>query len=235
MPQIGYNRCEVMRLRTRRIPSAWPIYITAAFWLLYGLACPIYQLKHLITATCVSIVVYVLASKFIPGRVVEIPVSTGDEALDAQIAQGRALLNSLREKRGQIANVAARAQLDRMIRAGEAIFDALVQQPARANQLRKFLNYYLPTAEDLLESYVQILQVAAPGENVKKACGSVENALPLMADAFEKQLDSLYGADALDITADVEVLKTMIEREGLTKERVFNLIDEDARGNDPQP
>lgn len=41
--------------------------------------------------------------------------------------------------------------------------------------------------------------------------------------------------DALDITADVEVLKTMIEREGLTKERVFNLIDEDARGGDPQP
>ena len=225
-----------MRLRTRRIPSAWPIYITAAFWLLYGLACPIYQLKHLITAACVSIVVYVLASKFLPGRVVEIPVSTGDEALDAQIAQGRALLNSLREKRGQIANVAARAQLDRMIKAGEAIFDALVQQPARANQLRKFLNYYLPTAEDLLESYVQILQLPdTPSENVKKVCDSVENALPLMADAFEKQLDSLYGADALDITADVEVLKTMIEREGLTKERVFNLIDEDARGGDPQP
>ena len=63
----------------------------------------------------------------------------------------------------------------------------------------------------------------------------MENALPLMADAFEKQIDSLYGADALDITADVEVLKTMIEREGLTKERVFNLIDEDARGGDPQP
>ena len=180
--------------------------------------------------------VYVLASKFLPGRVVEIPVSTGDEALDAQIAQGRALLNSLREKRGQIANVAARAPLDRMIKAGEAIFDALVQQPARANQLRKFLNYYLPTAEDLLESYVQILQLpATPSENVKKVCDSVENALPLMADAFEKQLDSLYGADALDITADVEVLKTMIEREGLTKERVFNLIDEDARGGDPQP
>ena len=56
-------------------------------------------------------------------------------------------------------------------------------------------------------------------------------------NAAKEDLDSgsLYGADALDITADVEVLKTMIEREGLTKERVFNLIDEDARGNDPQP
>ena len=70
-----------------------------------------------------------------------------------------------------------------------------------------------PLALDLLESYVQILQLpATPSENVKKVCDSVENALPLMADAFEKQIDSLYGADALDITADVEVLKTMIEQ-----------------------
>ena len=34
--------------------------------------------------------------------------------------------------------------------------------------------------------------------------------------AFEKQLDSLYGADALDISADITVLENMMAREGLT-------------------
>ena len=34
--------------------------------------------------------------------------------------------------------------------------------------------------------------------------------------AFEKQLDSLYGADALDISTDITVLETMMAREGLT-------------------
>ena len=33
---------------------------------------------------------------------------------------------------------------------------------------------------------------------------------------FEKQLDSLYGAEAMDISADITVLETMMAREGLT-------------------
>ena len=34
--------------------------------------------------------------------------------------------------------------------------------------------------------------------------------------AFEKQLDSLYGAEALDISTDITVLENMMAREGLT-------------------
>ena len=33
--------------------------------------------------------------------------------------------------------------------------------------------------------------------------------------AFEKQLDALYGSDALDISTDITVLETMMAREGL--------------------
>lgn len=36
--------------------------------------------------------------------------------------------------------------------------------------------------------------------------------------AFEKQLDSLYGAEALDISTDITVLETMMAREGLTED-----------------
>ena len=38
--------------------------------------------------------------------------------------------------------------------------------------------------------------------------------------AFEKQLDSLYGADALDISTDITVLETMMAREGLTEQEM---------------
>ena len=34
--------------------------------------------------------------------------------------------------------------------------------------------------------------------------------------AFEKQLDALYGAEALDISTDITVLENMMAREGLT-------------------
>ena len=34
--------------------------------------------------------------------------------------------------------------------------------------------------------------------------------------AFEKQLDALYGDEALDISTDITVLENMMAREGLT-------------------
>jgi hypothetical protein len=45
----------------------------------------------------------------------------------------------------------------------------------------------------------------------------IEKSLHIVADAFEKQLDNLYAADSLDITADIKVLETMMAGEGLTE------------------
>ena len=38
--------------------------------------------------------------------------------------------------------------------------------------------------------------------------------------AFEKQLDNLFGADALDISTDITVLEGMLQREGLAEEQI---------------
>ena len=40
--------------------------------------------------------------------------------------------------------------------------------------------------------------------------------LKTIVRAFEKQLDALYGADALDISSDIKVMETLLAREGLT-------------------
>ena len=48
----------------------------------------------------------------------------------------------------------------------------------------------------------------------------VEEMMDTIVAAFEKQLDSLYGADALDLSADMTVLETMMAREGLAGEQM---------------
>ena len=37
-----------------------------------------------------------------------------------------------------------------------------------------------------------------------------------VVDGFEKQLDRLFEVDTMDITADVEVLERMLEKDGLS-------------------
>ena len=41
-----------------------------------------------------------------------------------------------------------------------------------------------------------------------------------IVSAFEKQLDALYGSEALDISTDITVLETMMAREGLAGEQL---------------
>ena len=55
------------------------------------------------------------------------------------------------------------------------------------------------------------------GENIDGTKGKVESRMKTVVKAFEKQLDSLYGVDALDVSADIKVLETLMAREGLTE------------------
>ena len=54
------------------------------------------------------------------------------------------------------------------------------------------------------------------GENISGTMGKVEEMMGTIVAAFEKQLDSLFGAEAMDISTDITVLENMMAREGLT-------------------
>ena len=110
-------------------------------------------------------------------------------------------------------------ELGRIDDAGRRILAAVVDKKGRFGQVRKFMDYYLPTTDKLVGQYLQ-LSGAGSGEQVKRALTSIENSLDMIALAFEKQLDKLYADEALDITTDVQVLETMMASDGLTDEGI---------------
>ena len=208
-------------MKTVRIKSAIPIYLAALIWILFGLFAPIYELLFIIIAACVSVAVYLVASVFFPGRTVEVDAKpdSGDDAVNAQISAGRAALRSLREADEAIEDEAISARLKRMTDAGGKIFDILEKEPSRAGEVRRFMNYYLPTADKLLTQYRELGESGSQGENVRGAMTVVENSLEMIAVAFERQLDSLYRHEAMDIQTDIDVLETMLAADGIRPER----------------
>jgi hypothetical protein len=82
------------------------------------------------------------------------------------------------------------------------------------------MDYYLPTTLKLLNSYDRMSATGVSGENIDTTLAKVEGMMRTIVAAFEKQLDSLYGADALDISTDITVLETMMAREGLTEQEM---------------
>jgi 5-bromo-4-chloroindolyl phosphate hydrolysis protein len=107
------------------------------------------------------------------------------------------------------------AQIDRLEQTAGKIIDTVVAQPSKLPQIRKFMNYYLPTTLKLLNAYDRMDSTGASGTNIDGTKGKIEDMLDTICKAFDKQLDSLYGEEALDISTDITVMEQMLAREGI--------------------
>ena len=100
------------------------------------------------------------------------------------------------------------------------IFAQVKARPEKLKEIRRFMDYYLPTTLKILNAYDRMDAAGVSGENIDGTKVRVENMMDTIVAAFEKQLDSLFGADALDISTDITVLETMMAREGLAGEKL---------------
>lgn len=96
------------------------------------------------------------------------------------------------------------------------IFEEVGKNPELAGELRKFMNYYLPTTRKLVDAYRELDQETIISENMAKTKKEIEDTLDTINEAFENLLDSFFEERAMDISSDISVLQTMLAQEGLT-------------------
>ena len=200
--------------------SVIPVYAAAGAWLLCCLLLPMYLLWHYLVYGLVTVAVYFVVRHFFPGTVEEVeqpqaPPNSGDPEVDALILQGREQLKELDQLGNGVKDLALRAHVDALEILGNKIFVALEEDTSRLNRTRKFLNYYLPTTVTLLRRYRALERQQAAGENITSTMDKIEEMLGKVEAAFQKQLDNLYEAEAMDITADIQVMQRIMESEGL--------------------
>ena len=92
----------------------------------------------------------------------------------------------------------------------------MAENPKKAPQIRKFMNYYLPATIKILSSYERMSAQGVRGENIEATMTGVEKILGTIETAFANQLDHLFADEALDISTDITVLEGMMAQEGLT-------------------
>lgn len=209
----------------KRVRPAAPIYLAGAVWIICGLILPLYTVWGILAAAAVSAAVFLIGTKLMPGKIVlvkepEKPVETGNKELDQTLESAKRELDALRGVKTQLTSPDLMKQTDRMIRAGEAIFREIAQKPEKAPMIRRFAEYYLPQVSKIFVSYGKMKKLGTAGENTSELVRSVETNAEMMAQAFEKQLDSLYLDEMLDITTDITVLEHMMKGDGLTDEAV---------------
>ncbi len=202
--------------------SPVPLYGAAAVWAVWGLLLPMYALWHLLAAAGLSVLAALVLRKVFPDTVLTVqdpppePVSTGNPEIDALIDQRDKALLEMRRLNDAIADEKISQQIDRMEKTTQAIFTHVAEHPQKLPQIRRFLNYYLPTTLKLLNAYDRMDSAGVAGANIDGTMGKIESMLDTVTAAYDKQLDALFADEALDISAEITVMEQMLCQEGLS-------------------
>ena len=205
-----------------------PFYAVAALWIVYALLFPLYAPAHYALLIAASAAGYLVANALcksggVVGEKKAAPKAekkqeqTGSAELDKMLRDGRLAIAEMKRLDDNIADPGVSADIVRLSQVSEKIFQAVRDDPDKLPQIRKFMNYYLPTTLKLLNTYDRMSGAGVSGENIDGTKEKVEDMLKTIVRAFEKQLDALYGADALDVSTDIQVMETLLAREGLTE------------------
>ncbi len=209
-------------MAARRVRSPYPLYAVAAVWVVWALLFPLYRLLHFALLIALSAGVYLVGRKVIwkdvlipiPDPVPE-PRTEEERAVAEMKAERDRAVAEMRRLNDAIADPQISAQIDHMEAVTDKIFQEVEKDPGKRPQIRRFLQYYLPTTLKLLNAYDRMDDAGVEGTNIDGAKGKIETILAQIVQAFDKQLDALFGAEALDISTDITVLEQMMAREGL--------------------
>ena len=203
-------------IRTQK-PSVLPWYAAALVFAVLCAALPVYKLWALLAALGGAVLAFAGAKKVCPPRVVEheVPFHTGVDDVDTMLTDLQTQLDTLHALNETLPDPQLSAAMTRMEKAGRSIVETVEASPAKAKQVRRFANYYLPDAVNVLQQYAKLARQGVRGENAAAIRAEVEKNASSIATAFENQLDALYAAESMDLSADLTVLQNMLKGQGL--------------------
>ncbi|WP_369281854.1 5-bromo-4-chloroindolyl phosphate hydrolysis family protein [Oscillibacter sp. GMB15532] len=94
------------------------------------------------------------------------------------------------------------------------IFEIIEREPEKSSKVNMFVSYYLPTTLKLLDKYSQYEEYGT-SQNVSDLRKEIETIIEKLVLGFEKQLDALAIDDVIDVTSDIDVLESVMIRDGL--------------------
>ena len=150
---------------------------------------------------------------------------TGDKIADQVITTGQDMLETIRRENAAIPDKDLTDLMNDLSVKCEQIFRTVSEEPSKAPQVRKFMNYYLPTTLKMLANYRTMEQRGVSYGEMKEARETTIHGMNLILTACQKQIDNLHRDNMLDISTDIDVLEQMLKRDGFTE----NEIVESAR------
>ena len=203
-----------------RKKSVVPVYGLAFVWLLYCLIFPLYRSLDFLFLLIVCAAAYTVLSRIFPGKTEYIkepekPVETGNTEIDALLREGETAVSEMRAACARITDARVKKKVEEIIAVTDKIFKNLLDDPSDYRQVKRFSEFYLPTTIKLLHAYDRLGKSGVEGENITGTIQKIDDILDTIIESYKKFFDSLFENQALDIETDIQVLESMMKKEGL--------------------
>ena len=212
-----------------------PFYTVAVIWVVYSLMFPPYTVSRLITLGVLTVlgfaVAAVIAARLDSGKAEpeqekqaepekksepKAEEKTYSPQVQAIINEGKTAQRELGRLYASIPDLDVKKKIRDIMEVSDKIIQDAIDDPSDVPQIKKFLDYYLPTTIKLLNAYDRMGAQGIEGENISGTMSSIEEMLDTAIVAYKKLLDSLFANQAMDIETDIEVMNTLLKREGLS-------------------
>ncbi|MBQ7447526.1 MAG: 5-bromo-4-chloroindolyl phosphate hydrolysis family protein [Eubacterium sp.] len=150
------------------------------------------------------------------------------EEVEAILKEGENYLAMVRQANAQIPGDEMTDKLLKLENIMDRIFTQVKKEPKSAQNLRRFMNYYLPTTQKLLDAYVELDKQQEDVANVTNTKREIESAMDTINEAFENLLDSLFEEVAWDVSSDISAMRTMMAQDGLTPDEIAQASAKEA-------
>lgn len=205
--------------------SVIPIYLVGVVWLVHAALLPLYQPVHFILCAMESFVAFLLGKAIFPDQLAapagnqnagtSNTTPAANPEVEALLAERQRVLSEMRRLNHAIEDPSLSAHIDHLELVTAKILDHVAEHPQKLPQIRRFLDYYLPTTLKLLNTYDRMADTGVSGSNINTTKEKVERMMNTISAAFDKQLDALFGQEALDISTDITVMENLLAQEGL--------------------
>ncbi len=145
--------------------------------------------------------------------------------VQAIIKEGRVAMKEMGRLYRSIPNPEIRSKINELMSVSDKIVRDAIDDPSDVPQIRKFLDYYLPTTIKLLNAYDRMNSQEISGDNITGSMGRIEDMLDTAIVAYKRQLDALFANQAADIQMDIEIMNGMLAREGLGGKSYLDIND----------
>ena len=212
------------------MPAGLPFLAAGGVWFTAALILPVYKLGALLACAVGAAAVYVLLTAVRRSQIAKLPPAPTVKVRAEELARKLDVCrDKLLAQESRLSDPQVRRHVKSMATTLDLIADEVEKDPKDRNKVRKLANHYGDMITGLVDKYI-LLETqegsAAEGGNVTAALAKLREGLASADEALKKVLDDLFSDDAMEVSADINVLEQLLKTEGAENKMDFSSLDQ---------